>query len=156
MAKPSKLFQHMLGGRDLIITRRFDVQFLNHAIIDDHGETLAACAQAEAAAVHFQSHGLGEVAIAVGEHRNLAFGVIRLRPCAQDKNVIDGGTGDFVNTLRLQRVSLFDIAGQMPGRTSGRVSAWHRKESDLRSEERRVGKEGVSTCSSRWSPYNYT
>src|SRR3546814_587884 len=42
-----------------------------------------------------------------------------------------GGTGDFVNTLRLKRVSLFDIAGQMPGRTSGRVSAWHRKESDL-------------------------
>src|SRR3546814_11691119 len=24
---------------------------------------------------------------------------------------------------------------------------------DLRSEERRVGKEGVSTCRSRWSPY---
>src|SRR3546814_17672292 len=64
-------------------------------------------------------------------HRNLAFGVIRLRPCAQDKNVIDGGTGDFVNTLRLKRVSLFDIAGQMPGRTSGRVSAWHRKASAL-------------------------
>src|SRR3546814_11840048 len=26
--------------------------------------------------------------------------------------------------------------------------------SDCRSEERRVGKEGVSTCSSRWSPYD--
>src|SRR3546814_17321548 len=26
----------------------------------------------------------------------------------------------------------------------------------LRSEERRVGKEWVSTCRSRWSPYNYT
>src|SRR3546814_9683468 len=25
---------------------------------------------------------------------------------------------------------------------------------DERSEERRVGKEGVSTCRSRWSPYN--
>src|SRR3546814_12644632 len=25
---------------------------------------------------------------------------------------------------------------------------------DLRSEERRVGKEGVSTCRSRWSPYH--
>src|SRR3546814_19769224 len=24
-----------------------------------------------------------------------------------------------------------------------------------RSEERRVGKDGVSTCSSRWSPYHY-
>src|SRR3546814_11963020 len=26
--------------------------------------------------------------------------------------------------------------------------------SDRRSEERRVGKEGVSTCRSRWSPYH--
>src|SRR3546814_14433910 len=26
---------------------------------------------------------------------------------------------------------------------------------DARSEERRVGKEGVSTCGSRWSPYHY-
>src|SRR3546814_14691130 len=25
----------------------------------------------------------------------------------------------------------------------------------IRSEERRVGKEGVSTCRSRWSPYHY-
>src|SRR3546814_19466293 len=30
--------------------------------------------------------------------------------------------------------------------------AGHRR---LRSEERRVGKECVSTCRSRWSPYNY-
>src|SRR3546814_15122659 len=35
----------------------------------------------------------------------------------------------------------------------------HRKEGDflaghLRSEERRVGKEGVSTCKFRWSPYH--
>src|SRR3546814_14934899 len=29
-------------------------------------------------------------------------------------------------------------------------------ESLKRSEERRVGKECVSTCRSRWSPYNYT
>src|SRR3546814_18155370 len=30
------------------------------------------------------------------------------------------------------------------------VQAW------VRSEERRVGKEGVRTCRSRWSPYHYT
>src|SRR3546814_12679879 len=30
----------------------------------------------------------------------------------------------------------------------------HRVELDARSEERRVGKEGVSTCRSRWSPYH--
>src|SRR3546814_15961485 len=29
----------------------------------------------------------------------------------------------------------------------------HQRQAD-RSEERRVGKEGVSTCRSRWSPYN--
>src|SRR3546814_20843755 len=28
-------------------------------------------------------------------------------------------------------------------------------ETDVRSEERRVGKECVSTCRSRWSPYHY-
>src|SRR3546814_2079838 len=30
----------------------------------------------------------------------------------------------------------------------------HRRRSDSRSEERRVGKECVSTCRSRWSPYH--
>src|SRR3546814_12086238 len=33
-------------------------------------------------------------------------------------------------------------------------SAWSAKKSVLRSEERRVGKECVSTCRSRWSPYH--
>src|SRR3546814_1081451 len=32
--------------------------------------------------------------------------------------------------------------------------AGHQVESDHRSEERRVGKECVSTCRSRWSPYH--
>src|SRR3546814_10898665 len=30
----------------------------------------------------------------------------------------------------------------------------HRAQREIRSEERRVGKECVSTCSSRWSPYH--
>src|SRR3546814_19533221 len=35
------------------------------------------------------------------------------------------------------------------------LSAAHGEEQHIvRSEERRVGKEGVSTCRSRWSPYN--
>src|SRR3546814_12403585 len=32
---------------------------------------------------------------------------------------------------------------------------WHIECSALRSEERRVGQECVSTCRSRWSTYNY-
>src|SRR3546814_2173445 len=37
-----------------------------------------------------------------------------------------------------------DFATQLPGRTAA----------EERSEERRVGKECVSTCRSRWSPYH--
>src|SRR3546814_17798603 len=36
------------------------------------------------------------------------------------------------------------------GPDQGRQCAWN----DIRSEERRVGKECVSTCRSRWSPYH--
>src|SRR3546814_19075727 len=35
----------------------------------------------------------------------------------------------------------------------GRLNAWMLP--TIRSEERRVGKECVSTCRSRWSPYHY-
>src|SRR3546814_18237419 len=36
------------------------------------------------------------------------------------------------------------------------VLAGRKRGEDARSEERRVGKECVSTCRSRWSPYHYT
>src|SRR3546814_57452 len=39
-----------------------------------------------------------------------------------------------------------------PRTTWPRPRSWHRP-TTARSEERRVGKEGVSTCRSRWSPY---
>src|SRR3546814_16137158 len=35
------------------------------------------------------------------------------------------------------------------------LSRGTRLSTSLRSEDRRVGKEGVSTCRSRWSPYHY-
>src|SRR3546814_16342210 len=54
-----------------------------------------------------------------------------------------------------------DQDGVIPG-TNPLVAAWGRPQmisegrvDDPRSEERRVGKECVSTCRSRWSPYHY-
>src|SRR3546814_19727621 len=44
-------------------------------------------------------------------------------------------------------------AKQMPGRTPGGITTIRPMKD--RSEERRVGKECVSPCSSRWSPYHY-
>src|SRR3546814_19071897 len=48
------------------------------------------------------------------------------------------------------RVSL-ELRDQVVGRLDLRG---RRHDNDLRSEERRVGKECVSTCSSRWRPYH--
>src|SRR3546814_18950926 len=41
-------------------------------------------------------------------------------------------------------------AGLIQAQTTARIGAG--SAADLRTEERRVGKEGVSTCRSRWSP----
>src|SRR3546814_6440894 len=52
---------------------------------------------------------------------------------------------------------IYDEATQME-RTGEQISMLERRameaERDTRSEERRVGKECVSTCRSRWSPYH--
>src|SRR3546814_12900135 len=42
-----------------------------------------------------------------------------------------------------------------PRRLRGRVRRGREDDRPRRSEERRVGKECVSTCRSRWSPYHY-
>src|SRR3546814_17400441 len=50
---------------------------------------------------------------------------------------------------RFARLEVFTHASQ-PTASIGMIAGIHQ-----RSEERRVGKEWVSTCSSRWSPYHY-
>src|SRR3546814_12200014 len=42
----------------------------------------------------------------------------------------------------------------LSGPSSGHLTSCGQPCADLRSEERRVGKECVSTCRSRWSPYH--
>src|SRR3546814_7510589 len=46
------------------------------------------------------------------------------------------------------------VASSVPGLPADRVSVVDQSGTLLRSEERRVGKECVSTCRSRWSPYH--
>ena len=45
-----------------------------------HRESLAACAHAKATAVHGEADCLGEIAIAVGQHRNFAINASGLAP----------------------------------------------------------------------------
>src|SRR3546814_20334295 len=59
--------------------------------------------------------------------------------------------------------SALDVGGHYAYRIRGEEHAWtpqsvsrlqHAVRGNVRSEERRVGKECVSTCRSRWSPYH--
>ena len=50
----------------------------------------------------------------------------------------------------LVRILRYTFCGLVPDDSVDEVSFWL----SLRSEERRVGKECVSTCRSRWSPYH--
>src|SRR3546814_21073974 len=82
-----------------------------------------------------------------------------LRECFDDGRVI----GDLVG-LKDDRV-LLDVGlgkrrrarkGQREDQRRGGREARGEISHALRSEARRVGKECVSTCRSRWSPYHYT
>src|SRR3546814_2386879 len=65
-----------------------------------------------------------------------------------------------VATANLSTVPVVALAlGSVAGLGAARVAASHyslmvKGASQMRSEERRVGKECVSTCRSRWSPYH--
>src|SRR3546814_17940848 len=74
-------------------------------------------------------------------------------------------TEDRARTQKVHEVTrVVDVLDQRfgPGRIDGIAGrnrslqhAFHRPAATVRSEERRVGKECVSTCRSRWSPYHY-
>src|SRR3546814_4387109 len=73
-----------------------------------------------------------------------------------------GGITGTVERLTIRSVGIRDLSGVyhiVPFSSVDTVSnfmrgfAFHVAEIGVRSEERRVGKECVSTCRSRWSPY---
>src|SRR3546814_11827056 len=61
-----------------------------------------------------------------------------------------------VDFIKTRARSFIYTTGLPPGSVAASIAALELIATDkaLRSEERRVGKEGVSTCRSRWSPYH--
>src|SRR3546814_5855233 len=70
--------------------------------------------------------------------------------CSSDLRMVETILRDYARAYGLHSVSLryFNAAGAS---SCGDIGEAHHIE---RSEERRVGKECVSTCRSRWSPYH--
>src|SRR3546814_20494513 len=97
--------------------------------------------------------------------------------CCSDLQLIDATTGTHIWAERFEGTldNIFDLQDQMAASVVGAIAPQleraeieraQRKQTEsldaydyylravARSDERRVGKECVSTCRSRWSPYN--
>ncbi len=108
----------------------FDVETLDHTVVDDCGVTLRARSEAETRTIEFESHGLGESTRAVGQHKNLVGTLITL-PRIHDPWVVDTDARNGLNALRLQLVEPLDESGQVHLRATGCERPGNREQDDL-------------------------
>src|SRR3546814_13895240 len=75
------------------------------------------------------------------------------RVAAIDGSVMAASMGHAVNTAQVSLADVWEVRRTLELRTA-ELAAIHRSEEQAhaRSEERRVGKECVRTCRSRWAP----
>ena len=77
-------------------------------------------AHAELGAVHFKANGLGEIAIAVGQHQDFIRNALILGPGLHHEHVINRDAGNRINALGLEVSGMSLKARQVLGRTGGR------------------------------------
>jgi len=98
---------------DLELPGCLHVQLLDDAVVDHHGEALAAMAHAEATGIELQPEGPGELGITVSQHEDLVAHAPVLAPGVHHENVVDRHAGDSVDALRLDLPRVLDIARKM-------------------------------------------
>src|SRR3546814_10976391 len=97
---------------------------------------------------------LGEPMTAAFQRRNVPMAAAALADLARDHDIVVAhGNGPQVGLLALQAAAYKEVA-PYPLDVLGAESEGMIGYLVERSEERRVGKECVSTCRSRWSPYH--
>src|SRR6185369_13921126 len=101
----SQLRQHGLGAR-LLQAGLVDEHLLDLAVVDDHAIALRALAHAEARGVELEAEGLRELAVAVGQHADLAAAALILAPRAHDEGIVHGDADDLLHALRLEIAGL--------------------------------------------------
>src|SRR3546814_14665948 len=72
----------------------------------------------------------------------------------RDDGVVEAGTGKIgTGEIGPRQIGTVEIGTREPRTIDIEIAQV--EPTEIRSAERRVGKEGVRTCRSRWSPYNY-
>ena len=112
-----------------------DIQHLDHAVVDEHGVTLGARAEPDAAAVEIHADLLGELGIAIGQEQHLALAARVLLPSRHDERIVHGDAGDRVDALLLEMIGALDEARQVLQMTGGREGAGHGEQNDLLARE---------------------
>ena len=119
----------------------FDVEPFENTIVDDCGIALRAKTETEARTVELETHCLGEISGAVGEHDYVGR-ALRLLPRLHHPWVVHADAGDRLDTLRLQFVEALYEARQVNLRATGGESARNGEENDLAFAENLCGTHG--------------
>src|SRR5579883_24097 len=135
----SERLEHGLRARHLEGAGLLDIEQLDGPVIDEHGVALRALAETIAAAIELEPDRAGEVAIAVGEHLDLALDLLLLAPGIHDEGVVHREAGDRIDALCPELVRLLDEAREMLGRACRREGAGKREKHHLLALEELVG-----------------
>src|SRR6267142_6092134 len=95
-----ELRQHRLGAAHFVFPRRFDVELLHHAVLDQHRVALRAHAHVARREVELEAERLGPLHAAVAEHADLAACLLVAAPRGHDESVVGRDAPDLVDFLR--------------------------------------------------------
>jgi len=107
------------------------VQLGDGAILDQHGEPLAAHVTQYCAQIKVKLQGLGQIGAGVSQHSNLVFCILILSPSLHDKGVVDRDADDLIDPLPLNLLRPRHVSWEMSFTTSGGKSSWNAENDDL-------------------------
>src|SRR5664279_4118579 len=112
-ARSLEKLENGVGGADGHARTWLHAEGGDHTVVDDHGVALGAGAEAEAAPVHLQPDGPGELTVPVGQHHHCVTHLLVLAPGVHDEGVVDRDARHGVDALGLQLILTDDVAGQV-------------------------------------------
>src|SRR5258706_1074849 len=137
--------QHRVGIRHLERSSRLfrlDEHLLDHAVLDEHRVVPRALAEAELGLVDQHAHLLGELAVAVRKHEDVA-GFLGARPFVHDEGVVDRDTYDAIDAVGEQRRRELVVARHVRRGAGRRERSRQREHHDGLALEDLVGADGL-------------